>query len=258
VVEPRQALAVGVRASVALLVAGGLAYTIWTNRSGATELDWAESWGSFAAAAGLFAVAPLVQGATFVLALRSLGADAPELVSMSIWTRSFLYRYAPSGALGYLYRIRRESRLGAERTVVLKATGLEQLSVLLAGGAVAGAAFLGGLAALPIRRVAAMTALNAAAWVPTGLAVWLLANELSGADLGFRWLLGAYACSWLVGFLVPLAPGGLGLREGTLAVFLADPLAGGAAVSIALAVRLASTAGELIAVGAVEAASLRR
>lgn len=260
-VEPRQALDRSLRAAAAALVVGGLGYAAWSNRRGLAALDWDESGLAFLVAATMFAVAPLVQAVTFVLALRAFGGAAPWLTGMRIWTRSFFFRYAPSGAVGYVYRIRRGDELGAETSVVLKATGLEQLAVVVAGAAVAVAGLtLGGLATLGAagRRLAGLAALNAAAWLPTGAAVWLLASHLTDAELSFAWLLGAYAVAWLAGFLVPFAPGGLGFREGVLTAFLADPLGAGAAVSIAVVVRLASMAGELVAVGAVEAAARRR
>lgn len=259
-VEPRQAVATAVRVGVAALVLGGLAYAIWTNRGGATELDWSDSWAAFAGASALLAFAPLAQAVTFVLALRGFGAPAPWLASMAVWTRSFLLRYAPSGVLGYVYRVRRRERLGAETSVLLRATAAEQLGALIAGVGIALAGFtLAGSLVTALasrgRHLAGLAAVNAAAWLPTGLGVWLLVSHLADEEgLSFAWLLGAYACAWLVGFAVPFAPGGLGLREGVLAAFLAEPLGASAAVTVALAVRLASTVGELIAIGAVEIA----
>jgi len=54
----------------------------------------------------------------------------------------------------------------------------------------------------------------------------------------------AYAFAWLVGFLVPLAPDGLGLRDGLIAVSLGP--------GAAIALRIAATLGELAAFLAVE------
>jgi uncharacterized membrane protein YbhN (UPF0104 family) len=56
------------------------------------------------------------------------------------------------------------------------------------------------------------------------------------------------------GFVVPLLPGGLGLRNGTLIAFLATTRGVGAATAIAIALRLANTLGEFLAVGLVELA----
>lgn len=57
---------------------------------------------------------------------------------------------------------------------------------------------------------------------------------------------GAFALSWVAGFVVPGAPAGLGVREGVLAALLAPPLEGGAALRIIVAFRVATTLGDLV------------
>ena len=47
---------------------------------------------------------------------------------------------------------------------------------------------------------------------------------------------------------MPLLPGGLGLRDGTLATFLATRIDAGPATALAIALRLANTLGELVAI----------
>jgi hypothetical protein len=58
----------------------------------------------------------------------------------------------------------------------------------------------------------------------------------------------AYIASHLIGYLVLFAPGGLGVREGTITVLLAPMLGAGPAAGIALLSRLWVTVTELIAV----------
>ena len=95
-----------------------------------------------------------------------------------------------------------------------------------------------------------MVALDAAGWVATGLGAWALARALGAtAGLDAFLLLGAFALSWLLGVLVPLAPGGLGLREGSLVLSLGAAVGAGPATALALALRLVSFAGELVAIG---------
>jgi hypothetical protein len=89
------------------------------------------------------------------------------------------------------------------------------------------------------RELAAAVAVTAVGWIPTALAVNLLTGTTIAGGLA------AYAFAWLVGFLVPLAPGGLGLRDGLLAASLGP----GAAVVL----RIAATLGEVVAFAAVEA-----
>ncbi len=65
-------------------------------------------------------------------------------------------------------------------------------------------------------------------------------------------LAGAFALAWLVGVLVPLAPGGLGLRDGVVVLTAGVTLGLGPATAFAVALRVASLAGELLAVAALE------
>jgi hypothetical protein len=89
------------------------------------------------------------------------------------------------------------------------------------------------------------------------LAPWALARALGAtAGLDAFLLLGAFALSWLLGVLVPLAPGGLGLREGSLILTLGTAIGAGPATALALALRLVSFAGELVAVAVAELAAL--
>jgi hypothetical protein len=57
---------------------------------------------------------------------------------------------------------------------------------------------------------------------------------------------GAFALSWVAGFVVPGAPAGLGVREGVLAALLAPSLDATAALQIIVAFRLATTLGDLL------------
>ena len=71
-----------------------------------THLDWAGSWKVILASAVFFAVAPLGQACTFWIILRLLGARAPFGEAMVIWAHSYVLRYAPSGALAVVFRVR--------------------------------------------------------------------------------------------------------------------------------------------------------
>ena len=107
------------------------------------------------------------------------------------------------------------------------------------------------------RTLALMVALDAAGWVATGLGAWALARALGAtAGLDAFLLLGAFALSWLLGVLVPLAPGGLGLREGSLILTLGGAIGAGPATALALALRLVSFAAELVAITVAELAAL--
>jgi len=105
------------------------------------------------------------------------------------------------------------------------------------------------------RVVAGMVGVNVLGWAATGAGAWLVVDAL-GARVDAGLLLGAFALSWLLGVLVPLAPGGLGLREGSLVLSLAAAVGTGVATALALALRLVSFAGELLAAALLELAAL--
>ena len=251
------------RPLLAASAVAGLAWAGWSQRDAIASFDWSIDHGLLALAVALFAVAPLLQGLTFALGLRRIGADGPAGALARMWARSFLLRYEPSGVVGFAYRVTARERVGASTAQVVTVTGYEQLAVVVAGAAAAMAGFLGAgvhppvlaivlfaaalvtaIAARPAfvggwlhdrlrargietagplrgRTLALMVVLDAAGWVATGLGAWALARGLGAtAGLDAFLLLGAFALSWLLGVLVPLAPGGLGLREGSLILTL--------------------------------------
>jgi hypothetical protein len=85
-------------------------------------------------------------------------------------------------------------------------------------------------------------------WLAQGMGSYLLINSFYPLPLAkLPVLLGAYAISWMIGFLVLVAPAGLGVREGIYTVILKTVIAGPVAIITALVTRVWMTAGELIA-----------
>jgi glycosyltransferase 2 family protein len=103
--------------------------------------------------------------------------------------------------------------------------------------------------------LALVVALNSAGWVATAAGVWVLLDGIAGPAPDPAWLGGSHAFAWMLGFIVPFLPGGLGLRDGTLAALLAVPYSPGVAAALALAVRLVGMLGELVAAGVAEIAA---
>lgn len=89
-------------------------------------------------------------------------------------------------------------------------------------------------------------AANVLAWGAYGVAVWLLARALI-PEVSFPLLttMGAFAASYIVGFLVLLVPGGLGVREGVFVLMLQGVVGLAPATAIALASRLLFTLTEV-------------
>lgn len=87
---------------------------------------------------------------------------------------------------------------------------------------------------------------NALAWAAYGVAVWLLAQALvPQATFPLATTIGAFAASYIVGFLVLLVPGGLGVREGVFVLVLQGVVGLAPATAIALASRLLFTLTEV-------------
>lgn len=82
-------------------------------------------------------------------------------------------------------------------------------------------------------------------WGVAGLAFFTLARGL-GFELSPLAATTAFAAAYLVGYLVIIAPGGIGVREGTLVLILTPALGEGAAFVLAAAQRLWTVGFEII------------
>jgi uncharacterized membrane protein YbhN (UPF0104 family) len=102
------------------------------------------------------------------------------------------------------------------------------------------------LRSIPLRQVMAATVPNLLAWLGYGLAlVWVAKGTLPGVSLGWVIATGAFAASYLAGYLFVLAPGGLGVREAVLVLVLQDSIGSGNALALAFASRGTLTINEL-------------
>ena len=271
----------------------GLTLAVRSQWTAISELDWAGSWRVILGAAALFAVAPLAQALTSWVILRLLGARAPFGEVMVIWAHAYVLRYAPSGALAVVYRVRERERVRASREQILASEVYENLGSMTAGACAlllgfaalrSGPPLLGLLVAIPVivvavavrpkflgrwvqallrrrgvdapilygRHLLVAIAVNLVAWIATGIGFLILLNGLTDeASPGLVWAIAAYSVGYLVGFVVPFLPGGLGAREGALIAVLAPRYGVGAATGISLVARLAVTLGEVLAVGVI-------
>jgi len=86
-----------------------------------------------------------------------------------------------------------------------------------------------------------------AAWVLFGIPIALLARALGGS--GWQTLtvsVGGFALSWVVGFLVVIAPAGAGVREAIMIALLSTVISPASALAVALISRLMLTVGDLV------------
>jgi hypothetical protein len=274
-------------------IAASLGFAVALQWDAIRTFDWRLSWAPFVGAVCLFAIGPLVGGLSFWIVLHDLTPSAQLCPSLSVWVRSFAARYIPSGALTVAVRLGERERLGATRGETLSATAFEQLVAAAGAAAVSLMAFsasgreppivavivlvavlaLAGVArpaatqwgrrrAFPVavvrkRALAAAFLLCGSGWLIAGAAAWIFVEGLvTGPTPSFAFLLGAYTFAWLVGFVVPFAPSGLGVREATLIALLAPVLGAAPATALTIGLRLANVGGDFLAIGAVEGARL--
>lgn len=98
-------------------------------------------------------------------------------------------------------------------------------------------------------------------WLAYGVqASFVLRAFGSDSAVLFPVAVGAYAVAWLVGFLVVIAPAGIGPREGVLVLLLGTVATGSSAFALAVISRVFMTIGDVVlaGVGAVLAAVHRR
>ena len=82
-----------------------------------------------------------------------------------------------------------------------------------------------------------------------GAGLWLVARVLpdSGTTTpSVAFLTGAFACSWILGFLAPGAPAGLGIREAMLSQWLVGSMPAASIVVLILLLRVSTTLGDLL------------
>ncbi|MBB6242679.1 lysylphosphatidylglycerol synthase domain-containing protein [Rhodanobacter sp. MP1X3] len=82
-----------------------------------------------------------------------------------------------------------------------------------------------------------------------GGGLWLVAHALLAGTTSTPsviFLIGAFASSWILGFIAPGAPAGLGIREAILSSWLSGALPPAQIVLLVVALRIATTTGDLI------------
>jgi hypothetical protein len=85
-------------------------------------------------------------------------------------------------------------------------------------------------------------------WIALGLGLYFLTLLLYPVKLSAMLVFpGAFSLSWIIGFIVIFAPGGLGVREGLFALLLDPVVHGGMNVVISLLSRVWITVSELLA-----------
>ena len=82
----------------------GVLLVLQSQREALMTIDWSIPWQALVVSALAFSVAPVLQGVSFWLVLRMLNGRTPLADAMLVWARSYVVRYAPTGALAIAYR----------------------------------------------------------------------------------------------------------------------------------------------------------
>lgn len=215
--------------------------------------------------------------------LRSLGGNLSPLRAFRIWAFSLAGRYAPGkiwGIVGRVYLAR-----DVNRTLVLSSMGIE-IALIVMSGFILSLVLLPILKTdviifqnktlffLPLiivllhprllewillkvtKQHLRLNTLKLLGWFFSYIVFWLgtgvgyfLILRGAGIKIDLSTMIVVFPISWILGFLSPFAPGGIGVREGAL-TFLLTPLLGPGISSLtALITRLASTILDLSLIG---------
>lgn len=183
---------------------------------------------------------------------RALGIDAvTSVTSLALY---MLYATVSALVLGvYLFPLDAIAALGVPLLVARWAAPLALL--LLHPGLVRGAL---GLGQRVLRRelrpwrgsigdAATLMVMCLAQWLVYGAAFHVFTASLTDAPLAlFPYLVASYALSFVAGYLVVIAPAGLGAKEGALALLLSGVMPLGVAAAVAIGARLWTLTGEVI------------
>ena len=177
--------------------------------------------------------------------------------TLMVYAPGVIAKYVPGSVLQYGSRQLLGARFGLAQKAMARASLAEaalHVPIALCAGAIVAGAGPGGLAVL-VAVGGFLLALGSSPLVRAigcqlaffalfALFAALIAGSALGAAEPSR-LAGAFMLAWVAGFLVPVAPGGLGVRESVL-LAIAAPLepAGATLVAFALLTRFASSLGD--------------
>lgn len=94
------------------------------------------------------------------------------------------------------------------------------------------------------RHVVAALGWSAAMWLAYGSHLMALSRGIT-AELDLAFSTGSFAAAWVLGFLVLVAPAGIGAREGIMVGLLVARIGAGPALAVAVASRLVMTVGDV-------------
>ncbi|HEX4846781.1 MAG TPA: lysylphosphatidylglycerol synthase domain-containing protein [Novosphingobium sp.] len=266
------------RAAALVFFLASLAYVgLFAQRNWAAVRTLPPLDGSAAAlAAALYLLAHPFTASAWILGLRGLGHDLPYQTGLRISLAAQIGKYLPGNVAHYFARAGMAAGAGIALSGSGLATVLEIVSallaaalvaaaamlldpapaavlhqafaaqpalpLLLAAGATIGTAVIVRLTALPLRVLAVMTLCMTANFLLVGLSFHAVVAALAGPAPSVAAMLGVYTVAWTVGYLVPGAPAGLGVREAVLVAWLSAIIGVGPALACTVLHRLITAA----------------
>jgi uncharacterized membrane protein YbhN (UPF0104 family) len=248
-----------------IILAGSLAFIgerLW-------RLDWStlQPFASWPLAAALMVALLLFAAADHALARAWAAMADPERglsngEIMRIYGHGVLMKYLPGSIFQYVSRHMGGAKAGLAHMRLARSNivevGLHLVSSLVVAtpcllfdrAPLAAAAFA---AAVPIcaclsarRPLLIPFALQIAAFAAFALAAALIGAVILPPDTSLAHFSGLFLLAWLVGFVVPVAPGGLGVREAALLALAGASLPAESVLAATLALRVASIAGDVV------------
>jgi len=216
--------------------------------------------GSFVGAGLLFAAADVALARAWAVTADSEGAVAPRDMRR-IYARGVLMKYLPGAIFQYLSRQYHGAKTGLGHKRLAQSALLEIALHLVSSLAVAAVFFLavhsiaaalaaGALVAiclLSIRRpLTRALILQMSAFALFALAAILVGFAVFPAGTGLAKFAAIFLLAWLAGFIVPVAPGGVGVREAALLMLVGGALPTAGLMAATLALRIASIGGDVL------------
>jgi uncharacterized membrane protein YbhN (UPF0104 family) len=232
------------------------------------------------ACVGIYAASHLSTGLSWPLAVRQLGTQVSFRDGLRIGLVAQIGKYLPGNIAHYAGRGLLAKQRGISFTTTGISTAIElgsALSAVMMVAAIAVAFDPRPIAWLPIipsssvvivlilaagmaavwtwllRRgvgpmlLAGPTLCLAISFILSGLSIYALSQALGHVDVSLAVAVGTFALAWGVGFIVPGAPAGLGVREAILLALLGPMVGAGPAIAIALFHRLITAVVDAIA-----------
>lgn len=231
------------------------------------RLDWSTlqphaSWGLAGAMIGaplLFAAADRALARAWT-AVVDPGNIVPRRDMARIYARGVLMKYLPGSIFQYVSRQVEGAKTGIEHKLLAKSVvvevGLHLVSSMSVAAAcltferapvvaVAAAAIVVGAALAARRPLLTALAFQILAFGAFALAAALIGAAVLPVGASLAHFAALFLLAWLAGFVVPVAPGGIGIREAALLALAGAGLPAAGLMAATLALRASSIAGDL-------------